>query len=52
MTDQKSLATTDFTFFKYLSDFYKRNKKKIQQHYQLITRKYLDYNEDGYLRTP
>jgi len=52
MTDQKSLATTDFTFFTYLSDFYKRNKKKIQQHYQLITLKYLDYNEDGYLRTP
>ena len=52
MSNQKSLATSDFTFFTYLSEFYKRNKKSIQQHYQLVTRKYLDYNENGYLRTP
>ena len=52
MADNGSSNNLDFTFFKYLLQFYKRNQKKIKGHYQLITNKFLDFNEDGFLRTP
>ena len=52
MADNRSLNNLDFTFFKYLLQFYKRNQKQIKGHYQLISNKFLDFNEDGFLRTP
>lgn len=49
---KKDLGLLDYSFFNTLRGFYISNKGSIRSHYKGLSKKFLDYNEYGYLRTP
>lgn len=52
----KKTESVEFTFYYYLNNFYRENRKKILSTYKPITKKFLDYNDplkpNPYLRLP
>lgn len=52
----KKQMNLEVAFFRYLWVFYSHNRGAIKQHYRLLTRKFLDYNDvenpDAFLRRP
>jgi type III restriction enzyme len=58
MTNNRKQADThsDFAFFEYLRLFYRQNRKEIRNHYKLLSKKFLDFNDSAnvkaFLRTP
>lgn len=50
------MSEVEFTFFRYLNDYYRQNRGKIRSHYKGLTKRILDYNDptnaDTWLRTP
>ena len=45
-------ARIDFAFFVVLRQFYEENRGRIRTYYRDLTKRFLDYNEGGYLRRP
>ncbi|MDD2367740.1 MAG: DEAD/DEAH box helicase family protein, partial [Sulfuricurvum sp.] len=56
MAKKKSQSTQpdidQYSLFTNLLAYYERNKGMIKKKYRRVTKVYLDYNEDGYLREP
>jgi type III restriction enzyme len=48
----QQVVLDDFAFYQTLLTFYKTNRGKIRQHYRDLTKKFLDFNENGFLRAP
>jgi hypothetical protein len=48
----RDVALDGFAFYQSLWTFYRANRKKIRASYKDLTRKYLDFNADGFLRAP
>lgn len=50
------MSEIEFTFFRYLNDYYRQNRGKIRSYYKGLTKRILDYNDpanaDSWLRTP
>jgi len=50
------MSEIEFTFFRYLNDYYRQNRGKIRTFYKGLTRRILDYNDpenaDSWLRRP
>ena len=52
---QKAFTMPDidqYSLFTNLLSYYEVNKSKIKKRYRRISKAYLDFNEDGYLREP
>ena len=52
---QKAFITPDidqYSLFTNLLSYYEVNKGRIKKNYRRISKAYLDFNEDGYLREP
>ena len=48
----RDVVLDGFAFYQFLWEFYRSNRKKIRASYKDLTKKFLDFNEDGFLRTP
>ena len=48
----RDVALDGFAFYQSLWAFYKSNRKKIRASYKDLTKKYLDFNDNGFLRAP
>jgi superfamily II DNA or RNA helicase len=52
MARKVSDVAIDFAFYRTLWQFYRANRKKLRSTYKDLTKKYLDFNEDAFLRAP
>ena len=48
----RDVALDGFAFYESLWAFYRANRKKVRASYKDLTKKFLDFNEGGFLRTP
>ena len=48
----QDVALDGFAFYESLWTFYRANRKKIRASYKDLTKKFLDFNDEGFLRAP